>query len=56
MFSGVYCKWLLEGHPHSLLKLRLLGATIFPVTEGCQYDGFLVYDGQGVHKRKIGIN
>ncbi|CAD5116857.1 DgyrCDS5699 [Dimorphilus gyrociliatus] len=52
---GLYCKWLIQAKGQfERLRLKILNARLQPQTRDCDYDGFVVYDGNNTESIKHG--
>ena len=48
-----YCKWKIRDPGYENL-LKVLDANVYPVTEACDYDGFVIYNGPNTSSPKMG--
>lgn len=53
--QGLYCKWLIQArNPLDKLRMNFLNLLLQPQTRNCDYDGFVVYDGNNTNSIKHG--
>ena len=52
--ADTYCKWKIQSSGHKLTLLDILDANVYPVTDRCDYDGLVVYDGPNTSAPMIG--
>ena len=54
LISGLYCKWQIQTDEMSKLRLATTEMNIIPHNQGCQSDGFMVYDGNSTNTPSYG--
>ena len=48
LLLGMYCKWTIRGDTNSSLRVLFKNINIPPMSERCEYDGVLFYDGYDI--------